>query len=69
MPSGLDAAETRRYAFGAIERTARGEDTMAAKKSKNLKAKLPSRHVSVGPASAPHRAFYYAMGMTDQEIG
>ncbi|MCX7355566.1 MAG: dihydroxy-acid dehydratase [Alphaproteobacteria bacterium] len=41
---------------------------MAAKKSKHPKAKLPSRHVSVGPASAPHRAFYYAMGMTDQEI-
>ena len=32
------------------------------------KAKLPSRHVSVGPGSAPHRAFYYAMGMTDEEI-
>ncbi|MCC7049434.1 MAG: dihydroxy-acid dehydratase [Alphaproteobacteria bacterium] len=32
------------------------------------KAKLPSRHVSVGPTSAPHRAFYYAMGMTEQEI-
>ena len=29
---------------------------------------LPSRHTSVGPASAPHRAFYYAMGMTEQEI-
>ena len=41
---------------------------MAAKKSKHPKAKLPSRHVSVGPASAPHRAFYYAMGMTDAEI-
>lgn len=33
-----------------------------------LKKKLPSRHVSVGPSSAPHRAFYYAMGMTEQEI-
>ena len=32
------------------------------------KAKLPSRHVSVGPTSAPHRAFYYAMGMTEKEI-
>jgi dihydroxy-acid dehydratase len=36
--------------------------------AKNPKAKLPSRHVSVGPASAPHRAFYYAMGMTEAEI-
>jgi dihydroxy-acid dehydratase len=32
------------------------------------KSKLPSRHVSVGPVSAPHRAFYYAMGMTEDEI-
>lgn len=32
------------------------------------KSKLPSRHVSVGPASAPHRSYYYAMGMTDEEI-
>ena len=32
------------------------------------KSKLPSRHVSVGNTSAPHRAFYYAMGMTDEEI-
>jgi dihydroxy-acid dehydratase len=29
---------------------------------------LPSRHVSVGPKSAPHRAFYYAMGMSDEEV-
>ena len=33
-----------------------------------LKHKLPSRHVSVGPASAPHRSYYYAMGMTEEEI-
>jgi dihydroxy-acid dehydratase len=32
------------------------------------KSKLPSRHVSVGPARAPHRSFYYAMGMTEREI-
>jgi len=32
------------------------------------KSKLPSRHVSIGNKSAPHRAFYYAMGMTDKEI-
>src|SRR5256885_9369553 len=36
--------------------------------SQTDKSKLPSRHVSVGPASAPHRSYYYAMGMTDQEI-
>ncbi len=32
------------------------------------KSKLPSRHTSVGPKSAPHRAFYYAMGMSDEEV-
>lgn len=32
------------------------------------KSKLPSRHVSVGPERAPHRSYYYAMGMTDIEI-
>ncbi|MGB0572188.1 MAG: dihydroxy-acid dehydratase [Alphaproteobacteria bacterium] len=32
------------------------------------KSKLPSRHVSIGNTSAPHRAFYYAMGMTPEEI-
>ncbi|MBT7612968.1 MAG: dihydroxy-acid dehydratase, partial [Rhodospirillaceae bacterium] len=32
------------------------------------KSNLPSRHVSVGPKSAPHRAFYYAMGLTDEEV-
>ena len=32
------------------------------------KSKLPSRHVTVGAKSAPHRAFYYAMGMTPEEI-
>ncbi|MDB9923957.1 dihydroxy-acid dehydratase [Planktomarina sp.] len=32
------------------------------------KSKLPSRHVSVGPARAPQRSYYYAMGMTAEEI-
>ena len=32
------------------------------------KSKLPSRHVSVGAERAPHRSFYYAMGMTEAEI-
>ena len=32
------------------------------------KSNLPSRHVSVGAKSAPHRAFYYAMGMSEEEI-
>jgi dihydroxy-acid dehydratase len=32
------------------------------------KSKLPSRHVTVGPERAPHRSYYYAMGLTAEEI-
>jgi len=32
------------------------------------KSMLPSRYVSVGPQSAPHRSYYYAMGMSAAEI-
>ena len=32
------------------------------------KAKLPSRHVSVGVKSAPHRSMYYAMGLKSEDI-
>ncbi|MEX2644321.1 MAG: dihydroxy-acid dehydratase [Acetobacterales bacterium] len=32
------------------------------------KSKLPSRHVTEGPSRAPHRSYYYAMGLSDREI-
>ena len=32
------------------------------------KAKLPSRHVTVGPSRAPHRSYLYAMGLSAAEI-
>ncbi|MER9867587.1 dihydroxy-acid dehydratase [Mesorhizobium sp. M0136] len=32
------------------------------------KAKLPSRHVTVGPERAPHRSYLYAMGLSAAEI-
>jgi dihydroxy-acid dehydratase len=32
------------------------------------KARLPSRHVTEGPSRAPHRSYYYAMGLTREEI-
>ncbi|HEY0282564.1 MAG TPA: dihydroxy-acid dehydratase, partial [Rhizomicrobium sp.] len=32
------------------------------------KSKLPSRHVTEGPDRAPHRSYYYAMGLTEEEI-
>ena len=34
----------------------------------NLKLRLPSRHATEGPERAPHRAFYYAMGLTSEQI-
>ena len=37
--------------------------------SKFDKAKLPSRHTTVGPERAPHRSFLYAMGVTEEEVG
>lgn len=37
-------------------------------KNRTDKSHLPSRHVTVGPARAPHRSYYYAMGMTEEEI-
>ena len=32
------------------------------------KSRLPSRHVTVGPARAPHRSYLYAMGLSAAEI-
>src|SRR5713226_7906017 len=43
-----------------------GQGAMDAKA--NLKGKLPSRHATEGPERAPHRSFYYAMGLTREQI-
>jgi len=32
------------------------------------KSQLVSRHVTEGPERAPHRSYYYAMGLSDEEI-
>ncbi len=32
------------------------------------KSRLPSRHVTVGPDRAPHRSYYYAMGLNEDAI-
>jgi dihydroxy-acid dehydratase len=32
------------------------------------KSKLPSRHVTEGASRAPHRSYYYAMGLTEEQI-
>jgi dihydroxy-acid dehydratase len=34
----------------------------------HLKDRLPSRHATEGAERAPHRAFYYAMGLTREQI-
>jgi dihydroxy-acid dehydratase len=34
----------------------------------DLKSRLPSRHATEGVERAPHRAFYYAMGLTKEQI-
>ncbi|MGE3873610.1 MAG: dihydroxy-acid dehydratase [Parvibaculaceae bacterium] len=33
-----------------------------------IKTRLPSRHVTEGPARAPHRSYYYAMGLSQAQI-
>src|SRR6187455_1089903 len=32
------------------------------------KSRLPSRHVTEGPSRAPHRSYYYAMGLSQEQI-
>ncbi len=32
------------------------------------KSRLPSRHVTEGPGRAPHRSYYYAMGLSETQI-
>jgi dihydroxy-acid dehydratase len=34
----------------------------------DLKSRLPSRHATEGAERAPHRSFYYAMGLTQKQI-
>ncbi len=41
---------------------------MDAKTTVIDKARLPSRHTTVGPAKAPHRSYLYAMGLSAEEI-
>src|SRR6056297_2515446 len=57
----------RRGGFGLFPwRTEPREAAMPQKKWD--KSRLPSRHVTEGPARAPHRSYYYAMGPTEAEI-
>src|SRR5262249_22708284 len=67
------------HAHNALERcghahypapaTREGREPSMTANQGSARSKRPTRHVSVGPASAPHRSYYYAMGMTSREIG
>src|SRR6185312_9898756 len=46
----------------------RGQDAYPMDAKTQLKARLPSRHVTEGPERAPHRSYYYAMGLTTDQI-
>src|SRR5690349_2138121 len=59
-------ANTRATRGRACDRTGRRTRTMDAKTE--LKSRLPSRHVTEGPERAPHRSYYYAMGLTREQI-
>jgi dihydroxy-acid dehydratase len=50
----------------ALHRMFPGEPLML--KRKFDKSKLPSRHVTDGPSRAPHRSYYYAMGLEEADI-
>src|SRR5690606_19031956 len=56
----------RRYSAASIVFAAPQRKRMDAKTFD--KRHLPSRHVSDGPDRAPHGSYYYAMGMTEEEI-
>jgi dihydroxy-acid dehydratase len=53
-----------------MRRSASSEEQGMARKPDGTwdKSKLPSRHVTEGPSRAPHRSYYYAMGLGTREI-
>src|SRR5579871_1526805 len=55
-----------RRVFPLIEMAGETGSRMDAKT--NIKKRLPSRHVTEGPARAPHRSYLYAMGLTTEQI-
>src|SRR5262249_33100074 len=57
---------------GCLRQPRRGSKTELRKRAMDAKtfdkARLPSRHVTEGPNRAPHRSYYYAMGLTEEQI-
>ncbi len=64
----LNTTVTTSPSKGAPKKTAPAKAGDTSKKFKFDKSKLPSRHVTEGAARAPHRSYYYAMGMTEEQI-
>jgi dihydroxy-acid dehydratase len=50
-------------------RPVRGEAAAVARVTIFNKSDLPSRYSTSGPQRAPHRSYYYAMGLTADDIG
>jgi len=75
MPASADKL-LRHFRFSErLGRSRKGRGERAALAQMNsmdvktdLKSRLPSRHATEGPERAPHRAFYYAMGLTREQI-
>src|SRR6202007_2975769 len=69
MASARDDGRT--FAPSRVERWEAGNrfamDAKTTAKT-NIKNRLPSRHVTEGPERAPHRSYYYAMGLTTAQI-
>src|SRR5271166_3926636 len=67
--AGIDRARPDRYR-GGFDCRCREDTEMPddVRKPAIDKSRLPSRHVTVGPERAPHRAFLYSMGLTDEQI-
>src|ERR1700745_532764 len=68
MTFRLWVLEPRHFAvYGAVYS---GSTTMPddARKPTWDKSKLPSRHSTSGPERAPHRAMFYAMGVTEEQL-
>jgi dihydroxy-acid dehydratase len=71
----LAAAVHQQPAFyGCLDRLSLGLSVELTRNIKTMdaksfdKSKLPSRHVTEGPSRAPHRSYYYAMGLTEDDI-
>ena len=63
----LNTTVTTSVAKGAVKKvTPKAGDN--SKVYKFDKSKLPSRHVTEGASRAPHRSYYYAMGLTEEQI-